>query len=436
MSEQTPSRKFPASRQLMIGAIALVILVGGFGSWSVMANIAGAIIAPGQIEVDQNRQVVQHPDGGVVQRIAVDEGDTVAAGDLLIQLDPTLLQTELAIVEGQVYELMARRALLLAERDGLDEIVFDAELLEASADNPDIADVVAGQQRLFQARNTSIETETNQLQRRREQIGNQIEGIDAQQDALTQQLDLIAQELADQQSLLDRGLAQASRVLSLQREQARLLGTVGELTASKAEFGGRQTEIDIEILKLNTSRREEAIARLRDVQVQVQELQQQRRALRERLSRLDIRAPVGGVIYDLSIFAERAVIRAAEPVLYIVPQDRPLIITSRVAPINVDEVYVGQEVNLRFSAFDQRRTPELKGEVVSISPDAFVDENTGASFYRVETAPQDGEIEKLTGLELIPGMPVEAFIRTADRTPIEYFMKPLTDYFTRAFREG
>ncbi|ABV91887.1 type I secretion membrane fusion protein [Dinoroseobacter shibae DFL 12 = DSM 16493] len=430
------AKKFPARRQLLIGGIALAILVGGFGSWSVMANIAGAIIAPGQIEVDQNRQVVQHPDGGVVQRIAVDEGDTVATGDLLIQLDPTLLQTDLSIVEGQLFELMARRALLVAERDGQEEVIFDEELLLVSATSPEVADVMDGQRRLFEARNTSVETETEQLTRRRAQIGNQIEGIEAQQTALTQQLDLIEQELADQQSLLDRGLAQASRVLSLQREQARLLGSVGELTASKAEFEGRQTEIDIEILKLSTSRREEAISRLRDTQAQESELKQQRQALRERLSRLDIRAPLGGIVYDLSVFAERSVIRPAEPVLYIVPQDRPLIITSRVNPINVDEVYVGQEVNLRFSAFDQRLTPELKGKVVSVSPDAFVDEATGASFYRVETAPQEGEMEKLEGLDLIPGMPVEAFIRTADRTPIEYFVKPLSDYFNRAFREG
>lgn len=430
------SRKFPASRQLLIGGLTLAILVGGFGTWSVMANIAGAIIAPGQIEVDQNRQVVQHPDGGVVQRIAVDEGDTVESGALLIQLDPTLLLTDLAIVEGQLFELMARRALLVAERDDVEEVIFDDALLTAATTSAEIADVMAGQRRLFEARNTSIQTETEQLDRRRSQIDNQIEGITAQQVALGKQLDLIEQELADQQSLLDRGLAQASRVLSLQREQARLLGSVGELTASKAEFGGRQTEIDIEILKLTTSRREEAIARLRDTQAQELELEQQRRALRERLSRLDIRAPVGGIVYDLAIFAERSVIRPAEPVLYLVPQDRPLIITSRVNPINVDEVFVGQEVNLRFSAFDQRRTPELKGEVVSVSPDAFVDEATGASFYRVETAPQEGEIEKLSGLDLIPGMPVEAFIRTADRTPIEYFVKPLSDYFNRAFREG
>lgn len=431
-----PSKKFSARRQLMVGGLALAILVGGFGSWAVFANIAGAIIAPGQIEVDQNRQVIQHPDGGVVHLIAVDEGDTVKAGDLLIQLDATLLSTDLAIVEGQLFELMARRALLVAERDGLDEVIFDEELLQEAAQSAEVADVVDGQRRLFEARNTSIRTESEQLGRRRGQIDNQIEGIAAQQDALTKQLDLIERELVDQQSLLDRGLAQASRVLSLLREQARLLGSVGELIASKAEFGGRQTEIDIEILKLETTRREEAISRLRDTQAQELELLQQRRALRERLSRLDIRAPLGGIVYDLSIFAERSVIRAAEPLLYLVPQDRPLIITSRVNPINVDEVFVGQEVNLRFSAFDQRTTPELKGQVVSISPDAFLDEATGASFYRVETAPQEGEIQKLSGLDLIPGMPVEAFIRTADRTPMEYFVKPLSDYFNRAFREG
>lgn len=429
-------KKYSASKPLIIGAVALVILLGGFGTWSVMASIAGAIIAPGQIEVEQNRQVIQHPDGGVVQTIAVDEGDSVTAGDVLIRLDPTLLLTDLAIVEGQLFEVMARRARLVAERDARADIVFDPVLLERAETDEGIADILAGQTRLFEAQRTSIATETEQLERRKGQIENQIEGIAAQQEALRLQLSFIEEEIEDQQELRERGLAQVSRLLALQREEAGLRGRVGELTASVAEFRGRQTEIDIEILKLTTLRREEAITRLRDIQAQEAELRQQARALRERLNRLDITAPVSGIVYGLTVFAERSVIRAAEPALYLVPQDRPLIIASRIAPINVDEVFVGQPVSLRFSAFDMRRTPELSGTVVTISPDAFTDDVTGQAFYRVETAPDPDEMAKLEGLELIPGMPVEAFIRTADRTPLEYFVKPLSDYFNRAFREG
>lgn len=435
MSNPT-SEKWSARKPMLIGLIGLLVLVGGFGSWAVFTNISGAIIAGGRIEVDQNRQVVQHPDGGVVAEILVDEGIEVAAGDVMIRLDDTQLKSQLAINESQLFELMSRRGRLEAERDGSETITFDPLLLEAAETNTDVPDLIAGQKRLMAARAESTVNEIDQLEKRRGQIANQIDGIDAQQEALKTQLDLISQELTDQQRLLDQGLAQAARVLSLQREEARLSGTMGDLEAQKAQAGGRITEIDIEILKLGSGRREEAITRLRDLQYRELELREQRLALIEQLDRLDITAPVSGLVYDLQVFALRSVIRPADPVLYIVPQDRPLIINARVEPIHIDKLSIGQEVNLRFSALDQRTTPELKGQVVQISADAFQDERQQASFYRAEIALSEGEQERLPeDAVLIPGMPVEAFIRTDDRTPLAYLTKPLTDYFNRAFRE-
>ncbi|SFO83680.1 HlyD family type I secretion periplasmic adaptor subunit [Tranquillimonas alkanivorans] len=419
-----------------LGLITLILLVGGFGTWAATTRISGAIIAPGQIEVEQNRQVVQHPDGGVVEEILVDEGDRVEAGDVLIRLDPTLLRSELTTVESQLFEVMARRARLAAERDEADAIVFEEELVEAAEARPEIRELMEGQERLFEARNETVDREIETLERRRDQISDQIDGVTAQQDALKTQLTLIEKELGDQQSLLDRGLAQAAKVLSLQREQARLMGTVGELTATAAEAEERITEIDIEILKLGTRRREEAITNLRDLQYRELELREKRNSIREQLNRLHITAPVSGIVYGLTVFAERAVIRAAEPVLYIVPQDRPLVIASRVEPIHIDQVYAGQEVTLRFSALDSRTTPELFGTVRKISADAFVDEASQASYYRVEVRLNEGEMDKLPGdIALIPGMPAEAFIRTNDRTPLAFLVKPLADYFSKAFRE-
>ena len=431
----TQQSDWSARKPLAIGLVALAILVGGFGTWSMGAQISGAIIASGQIEVDRNRQVVQHPDGGVVSAILVDEGDQVQQGDVLIKLDETLLASELAIIEGQWYESMARRGRLEAERDQLDQITFPEPLLAAS-DNPTIADIMRGQTRLFEARNASVAREVEQLGRRVSQIDDQIIGIDAQLEALQRQLALIDEELEGQQSLLDRGLAQVGRVLALQREQANLLGTVGELQASRAQAQGRQTEIAIEILKLDTRRREDAISQLRDIQFREVEFGERRRGLIEQKSRLDITAPVAGIVYNLTVFAERSVIRPADPVLYIVPQDRPLVIAARVEPIDIDQVTVGQEVALRFAALDQRTTPELYGTVTLVSADAFTDQATQMSFYRAEVLLNDGEAEKLpAGAVLLPGMPVESFIRTGDRTPMGYLVKPLADYFTRAFRE-
>lgn len=421
---------------LTVGLIGLFLLVGGFGTWAAVTTISGAIIAPGRIEVDQNRQVVQHPDGGVVSAIEVDEGDEVKAGDVLIRLDETALASQLAITENELFELMARRGRLEAERDESGEISFDPLLVEVAESRPDMAGLMEGQKRLMRARADSIAQEIDQLEKRRGQIANQIEGITAQEAALERQLELIGSELEDQQSLLDRGLAQAARVLALQREEARLSGQVGELAASKAQAGGRMTEIEIEILKLGSRRREEAITNLRDIQYRELELLEERRALIEQLNRLDIRAPVDGVVYGLTVFALRAVVRPADPLLYIVPQDKPLIINAEIEPIHIDKLFVGQDVVLRFPALDQRTTPELTGTVTQISADAFQEQETRRSFYRAEIALSEGEQAKLPeGVTLIPGMPVEAYVRTADRTPIAYLVKPLTDYFTKAFRE-
>jgi HlyD family secretion protein len=420
---------------ILLGVLALVLLVGGFGGWATLSTIRGAVIAPGQIEVEQNRQVVQHPDGGVVAEILVREGDTVAENDVLIRLDGESLRSELAVVEGQLFEVLARRARFEAERDGLEEITFDPVLTESS--NPVAPELMEGQRRLLLARLDTERQQKAQLARRSAQIADQIIGIQAQRAAIATQLELIARELADQQALLDRGLAQATRVLALQREQANLLGRDGELAAAIAQAQGRITEIEIEMLRIDTSRTEEANTRLRDLQFNEIELAERRRALVTRLERLDIRAPVAGVVYGMTVFAPRSVIRPAEPVLYIVPQDRPLVITAQVLPIHIDQVFPGQEVTLRFSAFDQRTTPELFGRVTTVSADAFTDQVSRMSFYRAQIVLEEGETDRLPpGMSLIPGMPVEAFFRTHERRPLDYLLKPLTDYFAKAFREG
>lgn len=429
--------KWSATWALTIGIFALFILVGGFGAWAVQAQITGAIVSTGKIEVDQNRKVVQHPDGGVVLEILVEEGDSVVEGEVLIKLDDNFLSSEITIIEGQLFEMMARRARLEAERDNATGVDFDEELMMLAKDNDDVRDQMAGQIRLFLARAESVQKEIEQLGKRRSQITDQIIGIDAQMDAMSIQVDLVEQELSNQQTLLDKGLAQVTRVLTLQREQARLSGTVGELTAQRAQAEGRITELDIEVLKLESQRREEAITRLRDLQFQELELAEQRRSLRERLSRLDVRAPVSGIVYGMQVFVKRSVIRAADPVLYLVPQDKPLVIMAQVEPIHIDELYVNQDVSVRFSALDSRTTPELFGKVTQVSADAFQDENTSFSYYRAEIELNEGETDRLPeGTILIPGMPVEAYMRTNDRSPLQYLIKPLADYFAKALRES
>ncbi len=428
--------RWSARWPLILGFTGLLVLVGGFGTWAVTTQIAGAIIASGRIEVERNRQVVQHPAGGVVARIAVDEGDSVQAGDVLIELDQTRLASELAIAEGQLFEILSRRARLEAERDERDAPEFLDELKLRAAENPDLAELMEGQRNLFFARKESTEKELEQLEKRQIQITNQIDGIDAQMTSLTEQLALITEELTNQQALFDRGLAQAGTLLALRRNEAQLQGQLGELAANRAGAESRITETEIEVLAIETQLREQAITELRDMRFRELELREQRAALLEDLSRMEIRAPVSGIVYGLEVQTIRAVIQAAQPVLYLVPQDRPLVIAAQVEPVHIDQVLVGQDVNLRFSALDQRTTPELVGKVAIVSADAFEDEATRQTYYRAEIELAPGEIDRLgQNVSLIPGMPVEAYIRTDERSPLGYLTKPLLDYFNRAFRE-
>ena len=428
--------RIPVRRPVLLGLFATVILVAGFGLWATMTRISGAIVAPGQIEVERDRQIVQHPDGGVVESILVAEGEAVAAGQTLLRLDGAALRSELTIVEGQLSELAGRSARLVAERDGTANLTFQYDILALAATSPEVAAQLDGQKRLFQARGATLAEQRDLLSRRIDQTAAQSNGIAAQRTALTTQLDLIEQELASQQSLLDKGLAQAGTVLALQREQARLQGQLGELAADLARTEGQITEIEIEISSLATRRREEATAELRQTGPTILELAERRRALAERIDRLEIRAPVAGIVLGLQVTTPRAVLRAAEPVLFVIPQDRPLVITARIAPIHIDEVAVGQPAELVFSAFSARDTPHLAGKVTRVSADALTDSQTGATYYTAELQLDDGEQARLGDSALVPGMPVEVFLQTGRRTPLAYLVKPFTDYFTRAFRES
>lgn len=425
-----------ARRQLIFGMLVLVVLVGGFGLWASTTNIAGAVVAPARLDVRQNLQVLQHLDGGVVVELRVEEGDIVSRGDLILRLDDTRLSTRLAIVEGQLFELMARRGRLEAEQHGETEITFDPLLLDVAAVDPNVSVRLEGQSRLLEARLTSMNQEIEQLHERKEQIASQIRGIEAQQTAMARQLELISQELEDQQSLLERGLVQVGRVLSLQREEARLEGQLGDLEARRASAAGQIVEIDLQITRIGSSRIEEATTQLRDIQFREFELREERADLLEQLDRLDVRAPVAGIVHDMQVFAEQAVIRPADPILYIVPQDSPLVINARVSPTHIDDVAPGQDVLMHFTTFSQRTTPQLEGRVTRVSADAFTDERTGQSYFNAEIEVNEGQLERLPeGARLLPGMPVDCFIRTVDRTPLEYLIKPVSDYFSRAFRE-
>lgn len=435
MNQTPPKPAWSIKAPAAVGFFALVILVLGLGLWSVKTELAGAIISQGVIEVQSNRQVVEHPDGGVVGEIYVRDGDVVDQGDLLLRLDDTFLASEKTIVDAQLFELLARKTRLEAERDEADASALSEALQQVRAEHNIDEELLAGQERLFVARLNTLTQQIEQLGKQKIQIEDEIEGIQAQLVSLRTQVDLITSELKDQQDLLQRGLTQASRVSALLREEASLTGEIGRLESSVARLRGEISTTEIQIVELNATRREQAITELRDVQAQLAELAERRLSLTERLSRLDIRAPVTGSVYDSQVFALQSVIQPGEPMMYVVPQNTPLLVAARVDALHVDQLHQGQEVALRFTAFNQRETPELNGHVINVSADTFTDENTGFTFYRTEVIPDDGQLERLNGQQLLPGMPVEAMIKTDERTPLSYLVKPLSDYFYRAFRE-
>ena len=424
-----------ARRPILTGFVTIAALAGGLFGWGMLVTLSGAIIAPGRIEVDRNRQVVQHPDGGVVTEIAVREGDTVAAGDLLIRLDGAALRSELTVVEERLFALYAARGRLEAERDCRLVISFPLELVAAAETRPDLEEMIADQSRLFEARRDTRMQQNAQLERRIDQIASQTAGIDAQIAAQSSQIALLSTELDRQQALYGRGLAKVDRVLALQRETARIGGVRGELLANRAQAEERRIEITLQQLALGSKEREDALSDLRDEAADEAETAERRRALRERVARLDVRAPVAGVVLGLQVFSPRSVIRAAEPVLYLIPQDRPLVITAQISPLQIDEVRRGQAVLLRFPGLAARTTPELSGHVTLLSADAMHDDAAKSSYYRADVELDPGEAGKLGGDVLRPGMPVEAFFRTRDRTPFSYLLAPFTAYFGRAFRE-
>ena len=423
-------------RPLFLGFSTLAILILGFGLWSTTTRIDGAIIAIGVVEVDRNRQIVQHPDGGVVVEINVRESQSVKAGDILFRLDGRALTSERTLIEGRLAEALALRARLEAERDNLPTPVFAPELASLTATPQDLQALQEGQRQLFLTRRDSFLRQSEQLDKRNAQITAQIAGVDAQRQAIFLQLTLVRQELHAQQALLDKGLTQAGRVMALQRDEAQLIGDGAELAAARAQAEGRATEVALEKLRLAALRLEDANAQLRDLEQIELELVERRQTLQNRINALDVRAPVSGVVLGLQITTPNAVLRAAEPLLYIVPQDRPLVIAAQISPLNIDAVHPGQPVRLVLSFQTGPHTAALSGHVMTISADALVDSQSHARYFRAEIAIDHSGTDLPETARLLPGMPVEAFIQTGERTPLGYMAQPFTDYFRRAFRES
>jgi HlyD family secretion protein len=421
-------------QHLLLALIIGFVLVGVIGVWAATSEFSGAVIAQGQLVVDTSVKKVQHPTGGVVAELNVQEGDKVKAGDIIIKLDDTQTRANLAIVSKGLDELMARRAREEAELEGVDRVVFPAELL-ARQNDPDVARMIAGETKLFQTRRNSREGMKSQLTERVAQSQEEIGGLVAQVESKDKQVDWIKQELLGVRELWEKKLVQFNRVTTLEREQARLDGERGQLVAATAQSKGKIAEIKIQILQIDQDMRTEVGKDLADVRGKMAELVEKKVAAEDQLKRIDIRAPQDGVVHQLDIHTVGGVVQAGAQLMLVVPAADKLIVEAKVQPQDIDQLRVGQPAVLRFSAFNSRTTPELNGVLSVVSADVTQDQKSGANFYTIRIAVSPEEIARLEGLKLVPGMPVEAFVQTTVRTVVSFFVRPFQDQIARAFRE-
>ena len=419
---------------MVAGVLVTGAFFGGFGAWAALTPLASAAIAPGTVTVDSHRKTVQHLDGGIIAELLARNGDRVKAGQILLRLEDVESRAAFDLLKAQHNALLAQERRLVAEREGRSEPAFPAELLAAEAD-PAVAEILAGQRRILASRTQVLIGQTAVLEQRMRQYEAEIESLKAQIASGEVQLRFIAEELKGVGELFEKGLEKKSRLLALKREAARLKGLQGDYQGriTRAEQGIAQARM--EVLSLKEQRDAEVVTELREVQVERAAVTERMRAAESKLRRTEIVAPKDGVVVNLRYFTTGGVIEPGAPILDIVPVGESLVIDAQLDPTNIDEVRAGLAAEVRLVAFKQRITPTVAGLVKHVSADALVDDHTGRAYYVARVEISRSELDRLSSVELYPGMPVEVMIATGERTALDYLLTPVTESFTHAFRE-
>jgi HlyD family secretion protein len=422
-------------RYQLAGFLSILIFVGAVGSWAAFAGLHGAVIAPATVTSESFSKKIQHKEGGIVAAIRVKDGDEVKAGQELVLLNDTETRAELGIVQSLLREFLTRRARLEAERDGAESVDFPPEVL-AAKDDPEVARVIAGQEKLFRSNRAAFKGKQDQLQQQIDQMSEQIEGLIAQREAKEKQMQFIDDELVDLRKLKEKGLVPTSRVLAMERERARLDGERGALVAQKAEAESKIGEIKIAMIQDQDAYRSQVLSELREAESKIAEFSERRQAAQSRLSRTSIKAPIDGTVYQVMVHTLGGVIAPGETVMLMVPLGDELVLQAQIGPQDIDQVRIGQTAVVRLPALRSRFTPEIDAQVDHVAADISRTDQNSPPYYAVRLKFVPHALEKLEpGQKLKPGMPAEAFIRTDERTALSYLLKPLTDQITHAFRE-
>jgi HlyD family secretion protein len=431
-----PKNPLKMARGIAITGIATVTLfIGVLGTWSVYAPLESAAVGPGVIEAETSRKTIQHFEGGIIGEILVKDGDAVRAGQTLIRLDDTKPRTTLMALQGQFWDSLAREARLIAERDGKDTITWP-ERLEVQKADAGVAQVLAGQQKIFTTRRELFDSKRQVIEQRINQVNEEIAGYRAQEVASRQRIALINEEIKGVKELADKGLERKPRLLQLQRDLADIEGRRGELAAQIAKAQQTIAESDVQIINQQNDTQNDVANQLRDTQQKIHELSEQMQAASDVLSRIEVKAPQDGVVTDLKVHTRGGVIQAGEPLMDLVPAKDNLIVTVQVRPEDINVVREGLPAHVRLIPYKQRRTPQIDGKVIYVSADRLTDKRTNQPYYAAKVRLDAEELANLQGeIELYPGMPAEAMIRTGESTVAFYALAPVLDSFHRAFRE-
>lgn len=429
-SKTAKQNAFGIRSRVLLSSVMAVGLIVGCGGWAAQAKLTGAVIAIGQVAVKREVKDIQHRDGGIVAEINVANGDKVKAGDVLVKLDETDTRVELSIIRSQLAELTGVYARLTSERDNLEKIAFPEGF-----DGTDGAVVVmAGEAKLFFDNRAMRESQKEQLKLQITQFEDQIAGMEAQLASNEEERGLIADDFALMSKLFEKKLVEGSRVRSLERELTRIDGSRGEIESKIAQARGQISETELKILAIDQEMRSEAQAEIRELDARISELKEREVAAVDRLSRTELRAPVSGLVYDLQIHTVGGVIGSGQTVMSIVPADAEMTVEVRISPADIDQVTIGQEAKLRLSAFNQRTTPEFEGQVLTVAAASTRDQANGQEFY-LGSVEITSDLSPLGDRELVPGMPVDVFLSTGERSALSYLVKPFSDQMMKAFRE-
>jgi HlyD family secretion protein len=421
---------FAIRTRIVLATLFAAALIAGFGGWASHASLSGAIIAQGKVAVKKQVKLVQHRDGGIIAEILVTNGDRVNAGDVLIRLDETQTKAELGVLRSQMTELQGRRARLNAERDGADTITFETDFALAQQS----AEIARGELRMFRENRAVREARREQLSLQVEQYEEQVRGLNSQQTSNAAERTMVGDDINRLMPLLVSKFIEIGKIRAMERDLVKIDGLKGEIAANIARVKGQISEAKLKIIEVDQQVRTDAQRELREADGRIGELLERIVAAQDRLARMNLTAPISGFVNELSVHTVNGIIAPKETLMSIVPENAELIVEARLAPTDIDQAIIGQPARMRFSAFNQRTTPEVAGTVETIGAAATLDAASGQSYY-LGTIAIAGGITRIGNKPIVPGMPVEVFLSTGERSALSYLIKPFTDQMMRSFRE-